>query len=66
MSVPTQAEVFQQLIHNLREAQSNCAMLSHLTRDDDGVRSHGWLAMSELLGRAVHNVTDLATKRRMQ
>jgi hypothetical protein len=66
MSVPTQAEVFQQLIHNLREAQSNCAMLSHLTRDDDAVRAHRWLAMSELLGQACQNVTDLATKRRMQ
>ena len=66
MRVPTEAEVFQQLIHNLREAQSNCATLGHLTRDDDAVRAHGWLAMSELLGRACQNVTELATRKRLQ
>lgn len=66
MNVPSEADVFSQLIDNLRKSQDNCAMLSHLTRDHDALRAQGWLAMSELLGRAVHNVTQLATKGRLQ
>ena len=66
MRVPTESEVFSELIDNLRKAQDNCATLGHLTRDHDAVRAHGWLAMSELLGRACHNVTQLAMGRPLQ
>jgi hypothetical protein len=61
MRTPTEGDVFKELIDNLRKAQDNCATLGHLTRDNDAVRAHGWLAMSELLGRAVHNVIELAS-----
>jgi hypothetical protein len=63
MSIPTQGEEFAKLIEHLRKAQEASAMLAHLVRDDDRLRSQGWMAVSEMLKKTVGNVTKLAMGR---
>jgi hypothetical protein len=63
MSLPTEAEVFAQLLEHLRKAQEASATLGHLTADNDKLRSHGWLGISELLKRMVVQVTKLAMRK---
>lgn len=63
MSIPTPGEEFAKLIEHLRKSQEGCAMLAHLTRDDDKLRAQGWLAISEMLKLTVKNVTKLAIGR---
>jgi hypothetical protein len=65
MSLPTSGETFAVLIEHLRKAQETAAMLGHLKADEDKHLSHGWLGISELLRRMVHQVTELATKGRI-
>ncbi len=65
MSVPTQGEQFAKLIDHLRSAQDDSAMLAHLTRSmstskKDNALADGWIAVSELLKRMIHQVTTLA------
>jgi hypothetical protein len=65
MSVPTEGEIYAQLIEHLRLAQENAATLSHLTgfqRDRPGV-ANGWLAVSEGLKRFQRTVIQIATGR---
>lgn len=63
-SVPTQGEQFTKLLHHLRSAQDDAAMLAHLTRAQGSKKDHsvadGWIAVSELLKRLVYQVTELA------
>ena len=63
MSIPTRGEQFAILIEHLVKAQEASAMLAHLTRDDDALQAQGWLAVSEMLKKTQHNVTDLARRR---
>lgn len=63
MSVPTQGEEYAKLMENLRHAQENCAMLAHLTRDEDRLRAQGWLGISELIKRMLIQVTKLAMRK---
>lgn len=64
MSVPTEGEEFAKLIEHLRKAQENSAMLGHLAKaNDENLRAHGWLGISELLNKMVHQVTKLATNK---
>jgi len=63
MSLPTQGEVFAELTEHIRKAQENCATLAHLTRDDDKLRSQGWLAISEMFKLTLKNVTTLAMRK---
>lgn len=63
---PTKGETFAKLIHHVREAQSQAALLSHLhkaedTRGDD-LRAQGWLGVSELCGRLALQITELAKR----
>jgi len=65
MSIPTQGEQFAILLDHLRRAQEASAMLAHLVRDNDALQAQGWLAISELMRKVQHEVTNLA-RRRMQ
>jgi hypothetical protein len=66
MTLPTRGEKFTELLEHLREAQEAAAMLGHLHADEDPLVSKGWLAVSEMLGLTVHNVTKLATRGRIK
>jgi hypothetical protein len=63
MSLPTEAEVFAQLLEHLRKAQEAAATLGHLCADNEPTRSHGWLGVSELLRNMVRQVTKLAMRK---
>lgn len=65
--VPTQGEAFAKLLEHLRLAQEDSAMLAHLHQANDkhSGKALSWLAVSELLKKMVHQVTELA-KRGMQ
>lgn len=63
---PTKGEAFAKLLHHLREAQTQAALLSHLhaaqdTRGDD-LRAQGWLGIQELIGRQCIQITELAKR----
>ena len=62
--VPTRGDCFAKLIHHLREAQDQAAMMAHLTNTEGGqmdrLLAKGWLGIEELLKRMVHQVTNLA------
>jgi len=60
MTLPTQGEVFSQLLEHIRKAQEASATLAHLTRDEDKLRAQGWLAVSEMFKLTQRNVTKLA------
>lgn len=61
MAVPSRGEVFSALIHNLREAQSNLAMMAHLHNtegnDTDKQLARGWLIIEELMRKMIHKIT---------
>ena len=62
MSLPTEGEVFAQLIEFLRKAQESTAMLSHLSgANDRKTASKGWLVVSEQLKAMQRVVTQIAT-----
>lgn len=48
--LPTEGDVYQKLIENLRIAQEDAAMLSHLRGLNNGVAAaRGWVVISEQL-----------------
>lgn len=63
-SVPTSGDTFAKLLHHLRSAQDESAMLAHLTRAQgshkDRAMADGWIAVEELLKRVVYQITKLA------
>jgi len=65
--VVTRGEAYSKLMHHLREAQDQAAVLAHLHNTEgnnmDKLLSKGWLGISELLKRMAHQVTQLAMKR---
>lgn len=63
MSLPSEAEVYAQLMEHLRKAQEAAATLGHLCADNDHLRSKGWLGISELMQRMTHQVTKLAMRK---
>lgn len=63
MSLPTESETFAKLLEHLRKAQEEAATLGHLCADNEPTRSHGWLGISELLGRMVVQTTKLAMRK---
>lgn len=65
MSLPTKSEKFAELLEYLVKAQEAAAMIAHLTRDDDKLHAKGWLAISEMFKRTQHQITQLATKGRL-
>lgn len=67
MGVPTKGETFAKLIENLRHAQEEAAMMGHLINMQDGnhmdqLLAKGWIGISELLKKMVHDVTTLASR----
>lgn len=64
MSVPTHGEVFARLIHHIRKAQDDAAILAHLenTESRRGVKAKLWLMVSEQFKRMVETCTSIATK----
>lgn len=70
MNVPTQSEVYSQLIEHLVKAQESAAMMGHLLNmqdnDSDHLLATGWIGISELMKRMQHQVVKLATKGLMQ
>lgn len=65
MSLPTKGEEFAKLVEHLRLGSESAAMIGHLTADEDKIMSHGWLGISQLLDKMVVQVTQLATKGRL-
>lgn len=67
MSIPTKSEEYSKLIEYLRKAQESCAMLAHLNNADGdkmgGLLATGWLGISEILKKIIHEVTQLAMGR---
>lgn len=60
--LPTKGNEFAQMAEKLRECSEHAAMLSHLTRDEDQLIAQGWLGVSEMFKKILHEVTKLATK----
>jgi hypothetical protein len=64
VTVPTQGESFAIFIEHLRKAQEQAAMLAHLYRAEgsakDQLLAQGWLGISELIKRMIHQTTELA------
>jgi hypothetical protein len=63
MGIPTEGEVFSQLLEHVRKAQEASAMLAHLCDDRDKLRRQGWLAISEMFKLTVKNITALAMRK---
>lgn len=66
MNVPTRGETYAKMIHHLREAQSCAATMAHLHNtegnDMDKLLARGWLGISELMAKVIHNVTEFAKR----
>jgi hypothetical protein len=64
MAVPTRGETYSKLLHHIREAQDQAAMMAHLHNtegnDMDKILAKGWLGIQELLKKFAHQVTQLA------
>ncbi len=64
MSVPTLGETYAKMMEHLRLAQEDAAMAAHLLNaNDDTKPALAWLAVSELLKKMQHQVTQLAMGR---
>jgi hypothetical protein len=64
MSVPTTGETYSKLMHHLRMAQEDAAMMAHLTNaQDDRELAKQWLVVSENFRKMQHSLTLLATGR---
>lgn len=65
--VATRGEAYSKLIHHLREAQDQAAVLAHLHNTEDNhmdrLLAKGWLGIEEMLKMMVRNVTTLAQGR---
>jgi 3-dehydroquinate dehydratase len=58
---PTSGESFAKMIHHIREAQEQAAILAHLANaNDDKTMALGWLAVTEQFKKMVHIVTKMA------
>lgn len=65
MSIPTKGETFARLLEHLRLAQEDAAMMAHLenSQGQSGTLiAKGWLGVSELIKRMIHQVTEMAMK----
>ncbi len=64
--VVTRGETFTKLLHHVREAQDQAAVLAHLENTESGphaaATAKGWLIISEQLKRFVHVVTQMAAR----
>lgn len=64
---PTPGITYLKLLNNLREAQEACAVLSHLSSTESGIKdialAKGWLLIAEMLRKMQHKVTEMAQGR---
>ena len=61
---PTSGETFAKLIHYIREAEEQAAVLAHLANaEDNRLMALGWLAVTEQLKKFVHTCTLMATRK---
>jgi hypothetical protein len=64
MIVPTRGETYSKLLHHIREAQDQAAIMAHLhnteANDMDRLLAKGWLGVEEMLKLFAHQVTQLA------
>ncbi len=62
MAIPTEAEVYTQLMEHLRKAQEAAATISHLTglNQAKAPTTRGWLIISEQLKAMQRAVTSIA------
>lgn len=67
MPTPTRGEVFDKLLHHMREAQSCMAIMAHLHNTEgnpvDASLARGWLLMEELCRKMIAKLTLLAQGR---
>lgn len=66
---PSRSVTYTKLLHHIREAQDQAAVMAHLHGEDndmDKLHRQGWLGIQELLGRMATQITHLATKGIMQ
>lgn len=65
--IPTRAEAYLKLMHHLREAADQAAVLSHLHNTEvskmDQLVAKGWLGVHELLMRMISQITKLAANK---
>lgn len=62
--VPTSGESFAKMLHHIREAQEQAAVLAHLANaNDDRMMALGWLAVTEQLKKMQHVLTQLAMRK---
>ena len=66
MALPSRGEVFSKLLHHVREAQDQAAMMSHLHNTEDNAAdkaaARGWFIVSEQLKKFVYTVTEMAKR----
>jgi NADH:ubiquinone oxidoreductase subunit E len=64
---PTRGEAYAKLMHHLREAQDQAAVLSHLHNTEDSqmdkLMAQGWLAVSEMLKLTISKIIEMAAKK---
>ena len=62
--VVTRGEAYSKLMHHLREAADQAAVLSHLHNTEDSemdrTMAKGWLGIHELLMRSIAQITKMA------
>jgi hypothetical protein len=61
---PTSGESFAKMLHHIREAQEQAAVLAHLANaNDDRMMALGWLAVTEQLKKMQHVLTQMAMRK---
>ena len=60
----SRSDMFARLIEHLRQAVDETYMIGHdMKEDGDTVNGQGFLAMAQLLERAISTLSELATRR---
>ena len=63
----SRADTYAKIIALLRETQDQCAVMAHLHNtegnDMDKLLARGWLGVSEIMSKLVHQITQLAMNR---
>ena len=64
---PSRADTYAKLLHHLREAQNQAALMAHLhnteSSEHDKAATRGWLFIEDLIGKMCTQITTLAMGR---
>lgn len=61
MSIPTEGDLYAQIIEHIRKVQELTAMMGHLTGENNRrITSNAWLKVSENFKMVQHVVTQIA------